>query len=484
MLQIYNTLTRRKAPFTPIDPKNVRMYVCGMTVYDLCHLGHARVLVVFDVVNRYLRRVFGEGHVTYVRNITDVDDKIIARANENGEPIEALTQRFIKEMHRDARALGVLPPDEEPRATTHMGEIINMIQTLVDKGYAYQAKNGDVYYDVSRFEHYGQLSGKNTEDLRAGARVEVAEAKDDPLDFVLWKMAKPEEGTAWPSPWGAGRPGWHIECSAMSTGCLGNHFDIHGGGLDLQFPHHENEIAQSEAATGETFVNVWMHNGFVRIDEEKMSKSLGNFFTIREVLENYDPEVVRFFILNSHYRSPLNYSNRHLDEAKAALRTLYTALHGLGSEALLPENSEYEKQFNAAMDDDFNTPEAIAVLFRLAREINRHRDDARHAAGLGVLMVRLADSLGLLGQDPDNFLKGKNPNVVVKLTGVQANGEVGEIEVVTGVSEEEIESLIQQRLQARKNKDWAESDRIRDELAAQGIVLEDRPDGTTDWRRE
>jgi cysteinyl-tRNA synthetase len=410
--------------------------------------------------------------VTYVRNITDVDDKIIARANENGETINALTQRFIDEMNKDADALGVQRPDAEPRATTHMDEIIAMIQTLVDKGYAYQGKSadgqrGDVYYDVSHFEGYGKLSGKNTEDLRSGARVDVVEAKDDPLDFVLWKMAKPEQGTCWPSPWGEGRPGWHIECSAMSTGCLGNHFDIHGGGLDLQFPHHENEIAQSEAATGEQFVNVWMHNGFVRIDEEKMSKSLGNFFTIREVLKKYDAEVVRFFILNSHYRSPLNYSDKHLDESKAALTTLYTALRGLDISPAT-DTTEYEQRFTNAMDDDFSTSEAIAVLFELAREINRLRDtDAVKAAQLGAVLTRLAAYLGLLEREADAFLQGG------------LGGHAGE----KGLSNVAIEALIAQRLTARANKDWAESDRIRDELAAQGIVLEDAAGGTT-WRRE
>jgi cysteinyl-tRNA synthetase len=471
MLQIHNNLTKRKEPFTPIDPNHVRLYVCGMTVYDYCHLGHARVLVVFDVVNRYLRKVFGDEHVTYVRNITDIDDKIIKRANENGEAIDVLTQRFIDEMNADAAALGVQRPDEEPRATRHMDEIIAMIQALVDKGFAYRADNGDVYYDVSRFEGYGKLSGKNTDDLRAGARVEIAEAKRDPLDFVLWKAAKPEE-PSWDSPWGRGRPGWHIECSAMSTGCLGNHFDIHGGGLDLQFPHHENEIAQSEAATGEQFVNVWMHNGFVRIDEEKMSKSLGNFFTIREVLEKYDPEVVRYFILNSHYRSPLNYSDQHLDAARASLTTLYTALRGLNlmkeSEGSEFEQGFYETRFNAAMDDDFNTPEAIAVLFELAREINRLRDgDAQQATHLGGVLKRLAGVLGLLQRKPDAFLQGR-----------QGSDEAGE-----GLSGEAIEALIAKRLEARANKDWAESDRIRDELAAQGIMLEDGASGTT-WRRE
>ena len=463
MLQIHNNLTKRKEPFTPIDPKNVRMYVCGMTVYDLCHLGHARVLVVFDVVNRYLRKVFGDDHVTYVRNITDVDDKIIARANENGEEISVLTQRFIDEMNQDADALGVIRPDDEPRATTHMDEIIDMIQVLIDKGFAYQSevdgKPGDVYYDVSSFESYGELSGKNTKDLRAGARVDVVEAKDDPLDFVLWKMAKPEEATSWYSPWGDGRPGWHIECSAMSTCCLGNHFDIHGGGLDLQFPHHENEIAQSEAATGEKFVNVWMHNGFVRVDEEKMSKSLGNFFTIREVLKKYDPEVVRFFILNSHYRSPLNYSDKHLDEAKAAITTLYTALQDLKITDSTDE-TEHDAAFSKAMDDDFNTPEAIAVLFGVAREINRtKKTNNEQAVLLAGVLKRLGANLGLLERDPDDFRKGK------------------------GDDDDEIEDLIAKRLHARNQKDWAESDRIRDELTEKGIVLEDSPEGGTSWWR-
>ena len=486
MLQIHNNLTKRKEPFVPIDPKNVRMYVCGMTVYDLCHLGHARVLVVFDVVYRYLRRVYGAEQVTYVRNVTDIDDKIIARANERGEKIDQLTDYYIKEMIRDADALGVLHPDEEPRATRHMGEIIDMIQTLVDKGYAYQAGNGgplgDVYYDVSRFEHYGQLSGKNTDDLRAGARVEVDAAKQDPLDFVLWKAAKPGE-PYWESPWGKGRPGWHIECSAMATCCLGNHFDIHGGGLDLQFPHHENEIAQSEAATGEKFVNVWMHNGFVRIDEEKMSKSLGNFFTIREVREKYDAEVIRFFMLNSHYRSPLNYSDKHLDEAKAALTTLYNALRGVAPVGG-GDVQAYTARFDAAMDDDFNTPEAIAVLFELAREINRLRGgDALMAGQLAAELVRLGGCLGLLERDSEDFFKGR------RSTEIQAGYASRTItthnaKVLSGFSEAKIEALIEARTEARKNKDWAESDRIRDELAAQGIVLEDDPQGITTWRRE
>ncbi|MDH5735748.1 MAG: cysteine--tRNA ligase, partial [Gammaproteobacteria bacterium] len=343
MLKIYNSLTRQKEEFKSIEPGKVRMYVCGMTVYDLCHLGHARVLVVFDMVTRYLRHIGYD--VTYVRNITDVDDKIIARANQNGEDFNDLTGRFIQAMHEDSISLGVLPPDQEPRATTSMDDIISMIKILVEKGYAYAADNGDVYYDVSKFAAYGQLSGKKLEDLRAGERVAVDEYKDDPLDFVLWKAAKPEE-PSWASPWGDGRPGWHIECSAMSTCCLGNHFDIHGGGQDLQFPHHENEIAQSEATTGETFVNVWMHNGFVRIDDEKMSKSLGNFFTVREILARYRAEDVRYFILASHYRSPLNYSDQMLDSAGAALTRLYTALRNTTITQPDERADDYIQRFN------------------------------------------------------------------------------------------------------------------------------------------
>jgi cysteinyl-tRNA synthetase len=461
MLQIYNSLSKQKEAFRPIDPNNVRMYVCGMTVYDFCHLGHARVLVVFDVVYRTLQRIYGADKVTYIRNITDIDDKIIQRANDNGEAIDSLTGRFIEAMHEDAARLGVLPPSSEPRATHNIQEILEMIQALIDRGHAYAAANGDVYYDVSSFEGYGRLSGKHLDDLRAGARVEVDEAKQDPLDFVLWKAAKPGE-PSWDSPWGKGRPGWHIECSAMSTCCLGNHFDIHGGGLDLQFPHHENEIAQSEGATGETFVNVWMHNGFVRVDDEKMSKSLGNFFTIREVLDKYDAEVVRYFILTSHYRSPLNYSDKHLDNAKAALTTLYTALRGTKPSEADTSHPQVQR-FLAAMDDDFNTPEALAALFELARELNKAKGTNNEGA-LAATLLYLGDMLGLLGQDAEAFLQG----------GVAAGSELDAAA---------IEELIQQRLDARKNKDWAEADRIRDELAAKGIVLEDGPGGTT-WRKE
>jgi cysteinyl-tRNA synthetase len=459
MLQVYNSLSRRKETFTPMDPGRVRMYVCGMTVYDYCHLGHARVLVVFDVIVRYLRSRGLE--VTYVRNITDIDDKIIARAAENREPIDKLTRRFIDAMHEDAAVLGVLDPDYEPRATGSMPAIISMIEALIERGHAYISEAGDVYYDVSSFADYGKLSGKAINELRAGARVEVNEAKDDPLDFVLWKAAKPDE-PAWDSPWGPGRPGWHIECSAMSTAQLGSHFDIHGGGMDLQFPHHENEIAQSEGATGEPFVNYWIHNGFVRVDEEKMSKSLGNFFTVREVMARYAPEEIRYFIVSSHYRSPLNYGDEQLDKARGALNRLYTALRGL-PQLQGGEGGDYETRFNAAMDDDFNTPEALAVLFDIAHAINRERGrDPGRAGELGGLLRRLGGVLGLLGADPEAYLQGG----------------VGE----SALDDGQIEALIERRRAAREARDFAEADRIRDELAAQGVILEDGPEGTS-WRR-
>lgn len=463
MLKIYNSFSNQKEEFKSIEPGKVRMYVCGMTVYDLCHLGHARVLVVFDMVTRYLRHTGYE--VTYVRNITDVDDKIIARANENGEDFNDLTGRFIQAMHEDALALGVLPPDEEPRATTSMDDIINMIKVLVEKGYAYPADNGDVYYDVSKFETYGQLSGKKLEDLRAGERVAVDEHKDDPLDFVLWKAAKPEE-PSWESPWGNGRPGWHIECSAMSTCCLGNHFDIHGGGQDLQFPHHENEIAQSEATTGEKFVNVWMHNGFVRIDDEKMSKSLGNFFTVREILARYRAEDVRYFILASHYRSPLNYSDQMLDSAGAALTRLYTALRDIEITEPGEQADEYIQRFKQAMDEDFNTAEAIAVLFDLANQVNKIRqDNPALASSLAATLKMLGGVLGLLQDDPEHYLRS---------SGSSSEG---------GLDDASIDELIQQRQQAKQDKNWAEADRIRDELKQQGVILEDSGSKTS-WRRE
>lgn len=485
MLQIYNSLTRGKEPFTPLEAGHVRIYVCGMTVYDYCHLGHARVMVVFDMVVRYLR-AYGYD-VTYVRNITDIDDKIIRRARENGEDIGSLTARFIQAMHDDTAPLGMLPPDAEPRATEHIAHIQNLISALLDNGHAYIGKNGDVYYDVSRFQRYGALSGKQLADLRAGARVEIDEAKDDPLDFVLWKAAKVGE-PSWDSPWGPGRPGWHIECSAMSTHCLGAHFDIHGGGMDLQFPHHENEIAQSEAATGETFVNTWMHIGFVQIDQQKMSKSRGNFFTVREVLAKYDAEVVRYFLLSSHYRSPLNFSDAGLEQAKAALTSLYLALRGLElpeAEGACPigsfRESDFGVRFAQAMDDDFNTVEALAVLFDLAHELNRLRgSDATVAARQGAILCYLGGVLGLLQRGPDAFLQGQ-------VTVTPSTGELsltGNPPIVTmGPSREEIEALIEQRADARHRQDWAESDRLRQELTARGIVLEDGPGGTT-WRRQ
>ena len=461
MLKIYNDLTHRKEPFEPLEPGRVRMYVCGMTVYDLCHLGHARVMVVFDVIYRYLQALGYE--VTYIRNITDIDDKIIARANENGEPFMALTERFIQAMHEDASALGVLPPSDEPRATGHMPEILTMIERLVANGHAYAADNGDVYYDVRSFPGYGKLSGKSIDDLEAGARVEPGEAKRDPLDFALWKSAKPGE-PAWDSPWGRGRPGWHIECSAMSCTALGDTFDIHGGGADLTFPHHENEIAQSEGATGHPFVKYWIHNGFVRINDEKMSKSLGNFFTVREILEHYRAEEVRYFILTSHYRSPLNYGQEHLDNARAALTRFYTALRGLPESA--PRGGEaFAERLHAAMDDDFNTPEALAVLFGLTREINRLRtDDMTSAAGLGAQLRSLGAILGILQDDPEHYLRG------------------GVKEAQGGLSDADIEAMIQARIDARSAREWAEADRIRDQLQAAGIILEDGPTGTS-WRR-
>jgi len=464
MLHIHNSLTRSKVPFQPIEPGKVRMYVCGMTVYDYCHLGHARVLVVFDVIYRWLMRSGFE--VSYVRNITDIDDKILARAAEHGEAFGDLTERFIRAMHEDAAALAVLPPTDEPRATEHIDEILAMIERLIANGHAYVADNGDVYYAVASFPGYGRLSGKDPKDLRAGARVEVGDAKRDPLDFALWKAAKAGE-PAWSAPWGEGRPGWHIECSAMSTCRLGNHFDIHGGGADLQFPHHENEIAQSEGATGEPFVNVWIHNGFVRVNDEKMSKSLGNFFTLREILERYRPEEVRYFILGSHYRSPLNYDDSQLDGARAALTRLYTALRGLpvAEAAAAAESGQARERFKAAMDDDFNTPEALAVLFDLAREINRIRDTDRPvAAALGGELRELAGVLGLLEQDPDAYLRGAGA--------ARASGP----------SDAEIEALIAARAEARQARDFAEADRIRDQLQAAGILLEDAAGGTS-WRR-
>ena len=457
MLRIYNTLARDKQDFKPIEANKVRMYVCGMTVYDYCHLGHARVMVVFDMVYRWLK---ASGYdVTYVRNITDIDDKIIKRAAENRESIHDLTRRFIDFMHEDERALGILPPTHEPRATQYVPQMLEMIAQLEQNGLAYRAADGDVNYAVRKFSGYGKLSGKSLEDLRAGERVEVASDKNDPLDFVLWKSAKDSEPdeVKWDSKWGWGRPGWHIECSAMGSELLGSHFDIHGGGADLQFPHHENEIAQSEGAHHCQYVNYWMHNGFVRVDNEKMSKSLGNFFTIREVLAKYDAEVVRFFILRAHYRSPLNYSDAHLDDAKGALTRLYTALKAVPPAKLVEWNEPYAQRFMAAMDDDFNTPEAMAVLFDLANEVNRTRSPE-----LGAQLKGLGGVLGLLQRDPETFLQG----------GAAAGG----------MDDAAISAQIDARIAAKKAKNYAEADRIRKELLEAGIVLEDTPQGTT-WRR-
>ncbi|MHA6882976.1 cysteine--tRNA ligase [Ralstonia pseudosolanacearum] len=461
-LKIYNTLAREKQTFVPIEPGRVRMYVCGMTVYDYCHVGHARVMVVFDMVQRWLR---ASGYdVTYVRNITDIDDKIIKRAVENGETIGTLTNRFIAAMHEDADALGVQRPDREPRATEYVPQMLSMIGKLQHNGLAYQAADGDVNYAVRKFPGYGKLSGKSLEDLRAGERVAANDAKQDPLDFVLWKSAKADEPaeSRWASPWGEGRPGWHIECSAMSCELLGAHFDLHGGGADLQFPHHENEIAQSEGANGSTFVNTWMHNGFVRVNDEKMSKSLGNFFTIRDVLKVYDPEVVRFFILRSHYRSDLNYSDAHLDDARHALTRLYTALKDVPAEVQArPDwNEPHGKRFREAMHDDFNTPVAMAVLFELATEINKTRSPA-----LASQLAALGGVMGLLVRDPHAFLQG----------GVGAAAD--------GLDTAAVEAHIEARRAAKAARDFARADGIRADLLAAGIVLEDKPGGVTEWRR-
>ncbi|MGB1457104.1 cysteine--tRNA ligase [Spongiibacter marinus] len=464
-MQIYNTLSRKKEAFTPIEAGKVKMYVCGMTVYDYCHLGHARVLVAFDVISRYLR---AKGYqLNYVRNITDIDDKILRRADENGEDYTALTERFITAMHEDAERLGIAPPDAEPRATGHIDDILAMIARLIERGFAYAAENGDVYYRVSRFEGYGKLSGKKPDELLSGARIAVDEAKEDPRDFALWKAAKSGE-VSWPSPWGEGRPGWHIECSAMSTCCLGDNFDIHGGGPDLVFPHHENEIAQSEAATGKPYANTWMHAGAVRVDNEKMSKSLGNFFTIREILDKYHPEVVRYFLISSHYRSAINYSEDNLQIARQNLERFYHALKGLPVEPVtpyneLPADNRYVQRFDAAMSDDFAAPEALAVLFDLVRELNNARAAGEDAAVTeqAALLRSLGAILGILGCEAEAFLQA---------------GSAGEL------SAEEIESLIAERVQAKKDRDFARADGIRAQLLEGGVVLEDSREGTT-WRR-
>jgi cysteinyl-tRNA synthetase len=458
MLRIYNSLSQQKEAFVPRVPGKVGIYVCGMTVYDFCHIGHGRIFVVFDMVTRYLR--YAGFEVTYVRNITDIDDKIIQRANENNEAIEALTERTIVAMHEDEAALGVLRPDHEPRATQHISSIINMIKSLIKQDYAYCASNGDVYYSVNKFANYGKLAHQDLKKLQAGHRVDVSEVKREPLDFVLWKLAKPGE-PSWASPWGEGRPGWHIECSAMSTETLGTHFDLHGGGLDLVFPHHQNEIAQSEGANGCKMVNTWMHVGYVQVNQEKMSKSLGNFFTIREILQTYDPEVVRYFMLASHYRSPISYSNENLASAELALQRFYLCLRELppAPEAM---DTDYETRFMAAMNDDFNSPEAMAVLFEMAREINRLKKQGRKeaAASLATQVRRLGGVLGLLQRDAITFLQ----------VGVSAAQRI------------EIEQLIAERAQARANKEWALADKLREGLHQRGIELEDRPNQTI-WHR-
>ena len=469
MLQIHNTLTRDKQTFVPIEPGKVRMYVCGITVYDYCHVGHARMMMAFDVVRRWLR---ASGYaVTYVRNITDIDDKIIKRAAENKESIASLTERFIAAMNEDSDALGIQRPDHEPRATAHVHEMLDMIGKLEARELAYASSNGDVNFAVRKFSDYGKLSGNSVDEQRAGDRAMVGIGKHDPLDFVLWKKAKPDEpaDAKWPSPWGEGRPGWAIECSAMSCALLGEHFDIHGGGEDLQFPHHENEIAQSEGAHGGRFVNVWMHNGFLNVDDEKMSKSLGNFFTIRDVLEHYDAEVLRFLLLRNHYRSPLNYSDAHLDDARGGLTRLYTALRNTpagGEAAAIDWDEPHAARFKAAMDDDFNTPIAVAALFDLASAVNRG-----HATVLAAQLKALAAILGLLQRDPQVFFRA-----------VPSSTGVGVDESGTAAFEERVSAAIEARAAAKRAKDFAEADRIRKALADEGVVLEDSPAGTV-WRR-
>ncbi|WP_102796808.1 cysteine--tRNA ligase [Bowmanella denitrificans] len=459
MLQIFNTLTRQKEEFKPIAAGKVGLYVCGITVYDVCHMGHARTYLSFDMMVRYLRHL---GYaVNYVRNITDVDDKIIRRAAKNGETPAQLTERTIAMMHEDFAAINLLPADIEPRVTTHMDEIIAIINTLVEKGHAYVAPSGDVLFDVSTFKEYGRLSRQDLSQLQAGARVEVNEDKDDPLDFVLWKSAKADE-VSWDSPWGAGRPGWHIECSAMSEKHLGSHFDIHGGGSDLIFPHHENEVAQSCCASSQPFVNYWVHSGMVQVNQEKMSKSLGNFFTLRDVLKEYDAETLRYFLLSAHYRSQLNYSEDNIKQSRAALERLYTALRDVQADQSVDiAHGGYLARFNAAMDDDFNTPEAFSVLFDLARDINKHKAQPEAAGKLAGVLLKLASVLGILQGDAKTFLQ----------SGTDADTDV-----------DEIERLIQARADARAAKDWAAADAARNALTEMGVVLEDGPQGTT-WRK-
>ena len=454
MLKIFNSFSKKKEVFKPIKSNEVRMYVCGMTVYDYCHLGHARVLVVFDLINRWLKE--SEFKVLYVRNITDVDDKIIAKSIDQNIPMHELTTKYIDAMNQDAISLGVISPDIEPKATDHIVGMIQMIKLLIDKGFAYLGENNDVYYSVSKFKNYGKLSGKLLDDLRAGDRVVIDNHKENAFDFVLWKSAKDNE-PSWESPWGKGRPGWHIECSVMSNKLLGSHFDIHGGGQDLQFPHHENEIAQSEAANDCKMANYWIHNGFVKVDDEKMSKSLGNFFTIRSILEHFEPEVIRFFILKAHYRSPLNYSDKHLDESKQGLTRLYLAIRNIiDNKKLIDWKSPYAKRFKEALDDDFNSAEALAVLYELANKANKNKNNDDQN-----LLLRLANIIGILNQDPEIFLKGEKK---------ETNGF-------------DIDELILKRVAAKKNKDFAEADKIRIFLESHDILLEDTSSGTI-WRKK
>jgi cysteinyl-tRNA synthetase len=506
MIRLHNSLTGEKQELQPIRPGHIGMYVCGMTVYDSLHIGHARMMTVFDILSRYLRH---RGYVVnYVRNITDIDDKIIRRAAENGEPIGALTERVIASINEDCAKLAIARPDHEPRATQHVAHMIAMIGTLIEKDYAYVAANGDVMYAVAKFEGYGKLSGKHLADLRAGARIEVDEFKRDPLDFVLWKHAKPGE-PSWESPWGPGRPGWHIECSAMSKELLGTHFDIHGGGMDLKFPHHENEIAQTCAATGDKFANLWVHNGFVNVDNEKMSKSLGNFFTVRDVLPTLrHPEVLRFFFLMSHYRGPINYSLDQLDQADSALRGIYTALRDVPEVPAVA--TEYTERFHEVMDDDLNTPEAIAVLQRMTREINLAKDTGkeRKAAALSAELRSLADVLGIIALEPEQWFRlakpatpGAKDHALAAEPGVyETTGGAAGLGVAEGddagagkasragghaapMTDADVDVLIEARIAARKAKDFAESDRIRDQLAAAGVIVEDKPGGKSTWRR-
>ncbi|WP_323084175.1 cysteine--tRNA ligase [Providencia alcalifaciens] len=462
MLQIFNTLSRQKEEFKPIHAGKIGMYVCGITIYDLCHIGHGRTFVAFDAISRYLRYLGYD--LNYVRNVTDIDDKIIKRAAENNESVEELTTRMLAEMHKDFDALNILRPDSEPRATRHIDEIIELTESLIERGHAYVADNGDVMFEVKTDPNYGLLSRQDLDQLQAGARVEVADVKRNPMDFVLWKMSKEGE-PSWESPWGLGRPGWHIECSAMNSKTLGNHFDIHGGGSDLMFPHHENEIAQSTCAHDGPYVNYWMHSGMVMVDREKMSKSLNNFFTIRDVLEYYDAETVRYFLLSGHYRSQLNYTEENLKQARTALERLYTALRGTDKSAVPAGGEEYKRRFCEAMNDDFNTPEAYSALFDMARELNRLKTENMDAAnGMAAQLRELAKVLGLLEQDPETFLQG---------------GAQGEDDAEVA----KIEALIKQRNDARQSKDWALADQARDALTSMGVVLEDSSAGTS-WRRK